>query len=265
MALTLFKTAFIRLERRTVPSVTRGATATATATATASAAKPSAQYNFFLIITKHPITEGFTEYLPEGIRALIQSTDETATEFRHLLNVSEAGSLLSYIRDHSGQISYDAALLLTTQLAEQLGKIQESTRKVAPFLLPNAIGYVINSRNGSDMPTPMFMFLAPEGLAPMITETSGELAYIPEPSNRGFYAPEIQTITTTTPLPAKFPTTSWLYSLVQLVTFSLSKMPDLKTTEEIKKALEPLEMTKLGFALSRCLDKNPADRVFLII
>ena len=262
MALTLFKSTFIRMERRTAPSLTRGATAPA---ATTAIAKLSTQYNFFLVITKHPMTERFTEYLPSEVRALIQSTDETATEIRHLLNVTEAGSLLSYIRDHSGQISYDAALLLTTQLAEQLGTIQESVRKVAPFLLPTAIGYIMNNGDGSATPSPMFMFLAPEGLAPITTETSGELSYIPDPTNRGFYAPEIQAITTTTPLPVKFPITSWLYSLVQLVVFALSKTPDLRTTEDIKKALEPIELTKLGFALARCLDKTPSERVFLIV
>jgi hypothetical protein len=253
MALTLFKSTHIKIERRIAPTLARPSTAF----------KPSTQYNFFLVIAKTEEMTEFTEVLIAMITSLgiVKTSEESATEVRVQLDIKEAGSLLTYLRERKGLMSYDDALILTTNMASQLGQLQETTRKVVPFIVPSAVGYIIHPTTA----TPVFLFLSPEGLLPQNMDNTISVPFAPTGIQQAFLAPELQTITATTPLPFKVSNTAWLYSLAQLVTYCITNRLDITTPEMTKKALEPLELTKLAFALRRCIAVNPTERIFILI
>lgn len=260
MAFNVFKTALVRIERRldTAPSTARPLPGT----------RAEPKYLYTMIITKTEETAGIIPAVLEFIGAadLVVRTNETETEFQAVLAIKGAGTLINYLREHSGRIVYDTALSLATDLSHLLYDIEETASMVVPYIIPNNVAYLTHQTTG----VTTFVYLGVEMFLPdkddaEMNDYVIDLPALPAGVPPAFLSPELRDIPRSAALPIKVSSAAWVYSFAQNVIYSLSGNLEIKTKEASLKALEPIENTKLGFALARCLDEVPNKRVYLYV
>lgn len=205
-------------------------------------------------------------------------------------NDFEIETMDAYLLKYKSMLHYNDALQLTINLADELGSIQEEHKRILPYLLLNKIICIQPAKFGGKQFQTWFLYISPDsflnmkenGKADFDLTVKSESPFIPQDLLTKYRTYTTSTISSrrieaaaaaaTSSITDKdisrvdtVESTTWLYSLAQIITFAITNESKLNEPKNIVSALEPLELTKLAFALRRCIDEDVSKRIFLII
>ena len=175
----------------------------------------------------------------------ILKSKETDNKIDVFFKASSVETLQEFLTRKLKRISYDDALHLFTNINHQLESLEKNGMGIPVFEMKDII--VVDDIN--------FFFINQQNVFTIDSKNALTLSI---PISKDFCSPEVCKIKT---LPASIPYQAGLFSIAALTTFSLTnnKNPDYMKT------LESIWQTPLYWALIRCLDPEPDQRVFLMI
>ena len=158
-------------------------------------------------------------------------------------------TLGDYIKSKQDSLPYIDAQRLLTTLVRQLMELQQKHGLLVPFYTPNAIividggGYVAN---------PVVLEKPDNGQV----QFKGSIEHVP------FIPPEVSSSKSVSTLVSG----SAYYTLASLIGATMfPSWPQRASRTENVALLEPIIMTPLYWCLLRCLEEDPAHRVFLYL